>query len=132
MTGDLHAISIYSPAAGSTRVRIYDWLRHLEERAVEHQYAGLPTAGPQLLVRNMSAVVRAERDIRHVNLSGDTALLSRKPLHSAGEALKRASFGLLGAESTTLMMRCLMMCHGGGDCLVERASLSELSPRPTW
>lgn len=78
MNSDLHAISIYSPAAGSTRVRIYDWLTHLKMAAVEHQYAGLSVAAPSMLVRNLTQVVQAEHHIRSLNLSGKTALMSRE------------------------------------------------------
>lgn len=78
MSQNIHAVSIYSPAAGSTRVRIYDWLRHLGRRAIEHQYAGLPSAGPRLLSGHMRQVLHAEREIRALNVPGDTVLISRE------------------------------------------------------
>lgn len=75
---DLDVFSMYSPAAGSTRVRIYDWLRHLGIDATEHQFAGLPNAGVSTLLSNRAAVTKAEAAVRRVAVYGQNVLMSRE------------------------------------------------------
>ncbi|MCT1603730.1 glycosyltransferase [Dermacoccus nishinomiyaensis] len=74
----LDVFSMYSPAAGSTRVRIYDWLEHLGLEAAEHQFAGLPNAGVSTLLSHRSEVARAEARVRRVPVEGRSVLMSRE------------------------------------------------------
>lgn len=82
----LVAVSNYTRQAGSTRVRLYDWLRHLDLRADEQCYAGLPNSAPATLLRNLSAVARAERNLRTLDVRGRTVVMSRSasPLSRGG------------------------------------------------
>ena len=82
----LIAVSNYTPQAGSTRVRLYDWLRHLDLTADERCYAGLPNSGPTTLLRNLAAVARAERTLRTLDVTGRTLVVSRSasPLSRGG------------------------------------------------
>lgn len=87
---ELDVFSMYSPAAGSTRVRVYDWLRHLGVSAREHQYAGLPNAGVGTLARHRAAAMRAEVAVRRVDVAGRNVLMSREASpFSRGEVEER-------------------------------------------
>lgn len=86
----LDVFSMYSPAAGSTRVRVYDWLRHLGVSARESQYAGLPNAGVGTLARHRAAAMRAEVAVRRVDVAGRNVLMSREASpFSRGEVEER-------------------------------------------
>ncbi len=76
--GTLHAVSIYSTAAASTRVRLYDWFAHLRRPVVEHQYARLRDVRPHTLTAHPGTVLRAERAIRGWDPAGLHVLLSRE------------------------------------------------------
>jgi glycosyltransferase involved in cell wall biosynthesis len=73
----LVALSSYSRQAGSTRVRLYDWFDHLGLSVRSQTYAGLPNARPGTMLRNLPAVVAAERELHHLDVSGQRVVLSR-------------------------------------------------------
>lgn len=103
MTQGLSVFSTYSPQAGSTRVRIYDWLNHLGLTADEHQYLGLPTAGIGALTSKPQAVARAELALRLAANTSGTVLISREasPLSRGGveeRLLRGASHGVLDMD----------------------------------
>lgn len=75
---ELDVFSMYSPAAGSTRVRIYDWLAHLGMNATALQFAGLPNAGVNTLLSHRGDVLRAQTRLRHVSVKGRHVLMSRE------------------------------------------------------
>lgn len=87
---DLVAFSNYSPQAGSTRVRLYDWIDHLGLRARAQCYAGLPNSRPATLLRHLPAVIAAERELRRLDVRGERVIVSRSasPL-SRGELENR-------------------------------------------
>lgn len=87
---ELDVFSMYSAQAGSTRVRIYDWLNHLKLEAEEHPYAGLPNAGVGTLSHHPGKVLRAEWSSRTGKTSGRRVLMSREASpFSRGEVEER-------------------------------------------
>ena len=74
---DLVAVSSYSRQAGSTRVRLYDWFDHLGVQARPQCYAGLPNTRPVTMLRNLPAVLAAERELRALDVRGQRVVLSR-------------------------------------------------------
>lgn len=82
----LVAVSNYTPQAGSTRVRLYDWFRHLGLTPQQQCYAGLPNSAPASLIRNLPAVLRAERTLRTLDVAGRRVVMSRSasPLSRGG------------------------------------------------
>lgn len=80
----VQAFSSYSAQAGSTRVRLHDWLRHVNIAPVSHTYIGHRDARGSTLARNAAAVIRAERHLRQVDVRGAVVLMSREasPLSS--------------------------------------------------
>ena len=82
----IHAFSSYSPQAGSTRVRLYDWFRHLGVTAQSHTFIGQRDSRGSTLVRHLPAVVRAESRLRLQDVRGSTVIMSREasPLSSGG------------------------------------------------
>ena len=80
MSNDLSVVSIYGPAAPSTRVRAYEWLDHLGLRASRFEYAGLSEHSPRTALTHLPAIAGAEwraRLLGHRTPSG-TVLLSRE------------------------------------------------------
>jgi glycosyltransferase involved in cell wall biosynthesis len=84
---DLHAVTPYGPGAGSSRVRVFDWLERIPDRVAAHPYAGLSGAGPRTLLSHPSRVVRAERGLRGLIASRPGRLL----LHREASPLSRGS-----------------------------------------
>jgi glycosyltransferase involved in cell wall biosynthesis len=86
LSGSIAAFSSYSPAAASTRVRLYDWFEHLGLTVEAHCYAGLRNASPATLARNVGRVLRAEADLRRFSPVGRTVIMSREasPLSRGG------------------------------------------------
>ena len=84
----LHTITPYGRRGGSSRVRVFDWLDHLELSAISHDYVSLSTNRPSTLVRHPWAVASAELSLRHLRtrLGGATVLLSKQasPLSRGG------------------------------------------------
>ena len=78
MSAPIAAFSSYSPAAASTRVRLYDWFDHLGLVAERHCYAGLRAAAPAVLVRHLGEVATAEADLRRFSPGGRTVIMSRE------------------------------------------------------
>lgn len=74
----VHAFSSYSPKAGSTRVRLYDWFRHLEADVESHTYLGTANAQGSTLVRNMRGCVAAEIALRRLDVTAATVIVSRE------------------------------------------------------
>lgn len=123
----LDVFSIYSPRAGSTRVRVYDWLAHLGWDAREHQYAGLPDAGMTTLAHHGSAVARAERDVRRHDPRGQTVLLTREasPLSRGGvesRLLGDAAHGVYDIDDAMFHAASLHRRAFGGARKFERAA----------
>lgn len=84
----VQAFSSYSAQAGSTRVRLYDWFRHVDIAPLSHTYIGHRDARGSTLARNVAAVARAERHLRQVDVRGTVVMMSREasPLsHGATE-----------------------------------------------
>lgn len=74
----VHAFSSYSTEAGSTRVRLTDWFRHLALTLEVHNYIGRKDARGATLARHLPEVIRAERDLRRVDVREATVLMSRE------------------------------------------------------
>ncbi|GAA1886173.1 glycosyltransferase [Lapillicoccus jejuensis] len=74
----LHTVAAYGPAAGSTRVRLLDWVRHLDLPAQHHGYRGGRDNALGGLARDPLATLRAERSLHGLRLPGHRVLLSRE------------------------------------------------------
>ena len=83
----LHAVTPYGPTAGSSRVRVFDWMERLADPVEVHPYAGLGTSSPKVLGRNLRRVLHAERDLKL--LAGKR--LDRLLLHREASPLSRGS-----------------------------------------
>ena len=86
MSASVAAFSSYSPEAASTRVRLYDWFDHFGLTVEAHCHAGLRSAAPAILARNLGKVLRAEASLRRFSPAGRTVLMSREasPLSRGG------------------------------------------------
>ncbi|MEX5707956.1 glycosyltransferase [Parafrankia sp. FMc6] len=60
----LRVVTPYGPDGGSSRVRVFDWLRWLDLNADIHDYLGWRNADPAALVRQPGKVLRAELSLR--------------------------------------------------------------------
>lgn len=77
----LVTVTSYGPAAGSARVRVFDWLDRLSGVDVStHSYIGTASNSPRALARHPLRTLRAETGLRSLARSvGDSAvLLSRQ------------------------------------------------------
>lgn len=123
----LRVYSTYAPQAGSTRVRIYDWLKHLGLDADAHQYLSLPTAGVKDVASRPIAVARAERSLRERASSRDNVLISREasPL-SRGQVeerlLREARHGVLDMDDALFHDSSPHRRLFGGAAKFERAA----------
>lgn len=72
--------SAYGASAPSTRVRVYEWLEHLDLRAERHEYAGLGMNSPGVLARRPRTALAAERRTRALPdvVAGRSLVLSRE------------------------------------------------------
>ena len=72
-------VTPYGPRAGSSRVRIYDWLARQEESVQVHNYVGAAAASRSVLTRQPGSVLRAEISLRQLIRSNiDRLLLHRE------------------------------------------------------
>lgn len=114
---EVAAVTPYSRSAGSSRVRIYDWLAHTKASAVVYPYAGLPNASPGTLANHPIAVLKAERLLRRLaNSRSETILLHREasPLSRGGleeTLLRSANFSVYDFDDA------LQWDDGGGSLL---------------
>jgi glycosyltransferase involved in cell wall biosynthesis len=81
----LHAVTPYGRNAGSSRVRVYEWLDRIEEPAVVSGYIGARNARPWRLARSAAAVLAAERRLRRIAAERPERLL----LHREASPLSR-------------------------------------------
>jgi glycosyltransferase involved in cell wall biosynthesis len=75
----LTVVSPYGPGGASTRIRVYDWLRHLQLDAERYEYIGAASSGATMLASRPRRVAHAERALRE--LAGrctETLLLQRE------------------------------------------------------
>ncbi|MFD2092769.1 glycosyltransferase [Blastococcus deserti] len=78
-TPTLITVSAYGYAGPSSRVRVYDWLRHLGVPSTNHDYLGAADASFRRIVSRPGATLRAEFGLRRLGgrLPAATLLLSR-------------------------------------------------------
>ena len=81
----LHAVTPYGRQAGSSRVRVHEWVDRLQDVIEVHPYAGLAGAGPRELLRHSVRVVGAEASLRRLASSRPRRLL----LHREASPLSR-------------------------------------------
>lgn len=75
----LTVVSPYGPVGASTRVRVYDWLRHLGWPARRYEYLGQGSSHPAVLARASFEAMTAERGLRElVRRGSDNLLLQRE------------------------------------------------------
>lgn len=88
VTDGLIAVSTYNSAGASTRVRVYDWLRHLRLSARRVEYASTADNSVASLLRHAARVARFEASRRKLvdDVRGHTLVLSRhaSPFSSGG------------------------------------------------
>ncbi|WP_222192757.1 glycosyltransferase [Modestobacter italicus] len=111
----LAVASSYGPSGASTRVRVLDWLRHLDLDAEVHDYLGAADVRPRTLARDPLGVVRAEARLYRwrVRPAPERLLLSRSlgPLtggHLDAAMLRRAGWGVYDFDDA------LFADHRGG------------------
>lgn len=77
---DTVCVSSYGPGAGSTRVRLYDWFRHIAVVPEYHGYLGASDNAVRRLVRAAPRVARAEWGLHTLRsrLAGRTLVLGRQ------------------------------------------------------
>ena len=83
----LSAVTPYGRGAGSSRVRVHEWLDRMSDASRTYPYAGLAGAGPATLLRHPVSVARAERRLRALASSGPGRLL----LHREASPLSRGA-----------------------------------------
>lgn len=98
---NMTAITTYGSGAGSSRVRVFDWLDHFGVGATVESYTGHATNSPRALLREPVKLVRAEARARTLSrrVSGRIALVSRQasPLSRGGleaRTLRAAGHGV--------------------------------------
>ena len=74
----LTVVTPYGAEGASTRVRAYDWLRHLGRDADRHEYLGTASSGARTLSRRPAEVLRAERSLRDLAERGSDVLLLQR------------------------------------------------------
>jgi len=139
-------VTPYGRDGGSSRVRVYDWLDHLELTAEVHDYRGAAANRPKTLVRKPFSTFHAETSTRSTDVTGRHLLLSREasPLsggrlearllsaaahgvydvddalfHDVGTGVRR----VFSKEATwTRAVRAADVVVAGNDYLAERAS----------
>jgi glycosyltransferase involved in cell wall biosynthesis len=87
VTSVLHAVTPYGRQAGSSRVRVYEWLDRIEEPVVVSGYVGARDARPRRLLRNPGALLAAERRLRRIAAARPERLL----LHREASPLSRGA-----------------------------------------
>ena len=83
----LHAATPYGRRAGSSRVRVHEWVDRIPDAVRVHPYAGLDGAGPRALVRHPVRVARAEMSLRALAASRPRRVLVHReasPLSRGG------------------------------------------------
>jgi glycosyltransferase involved in cell wall biosynthesis len=83
----LHAVTPYGRHAGSSRVRVYEWLDRIGEPAVVSGYVGARDARAGRLLRDPRAVLAAERRLRRLAAARPERLL----LHREASPLSRGT-----------------------------------------
>ena len=118
----IHSYSCYSRAAGSARVRLFDWFEHLNVNVCHHVYSNTPSVSMKTLLGNPSSVVRAERSLRaHDGIS----IVSREasPLsagHLESKIFARSERGVYDLDDALYNDRRLRRSAFGGDRKFER------------
>lgn len=84
---DLTAVSTYGVDGPSARVRVFDWIDHLELDAVVHDYLGTRDNQLGTLARSPLRVLRAEGRLRTMRISRDGPLL----LHRTASPVSRGA-----------------------------------------
>jgi glycosyltransferase involved in cell wall biosynthesis len=87
VTAVLHAVTPYGREAGSSRVRVYEWLDRLEEPVVVSGYVGARDARARRLLRRPGALLAAERRLRRIAAARPERLL----LHREASPLSRGA-----------------------------------------
>jgi len=138
--------SRYSRLAGSTRVRLYDWLDYLRVMYREHSYVPAPTNSPDALRAHWRDVVKSEAQLRWPSSNRRRVLMGRgvTPFGHGGpeenilnradwsvfdfdDAIYLPSSGSLGMLSRPdqKFMRCVTAADAviaGNDVLADHAS----------
>jgi len=101
---ELTTVGCYGPAGASSRVRVFDWLSHLELDADVHSYLGTSSLRPSIVGRHPLGALKAEFDLRRLASSRiDRLLISREASpFSSGEIESRlllnANHGVLDID----------------------------------
>lgn len=107
-TAAVYTVSAYGPAGSSARVRLSDWVDHLDIPAQRIDYRGAGSNRPSDLLRHGGQVVAAERRLRELDPAGATVLLSREasPFSSGGiesRLLHRAGHGVYDLDDAVFL-----------------------------
>jgi glycosyltransferase involved in cell wall biosynthesis len=119
----LYAVTPYGRNAGSSRVRVYQWLDRIEEPAVVSGYLGARDARARRLMRRAGAVLTAERRLRRIAAERPERLM----LHREASPLSR------GALETSLVRAAGYAVYDFDDALQwdngEGGRLRRLAPK---
>jgi glycosyltransferase involved in cell wall biosynthesis len=113
MTPQLVAVTPYGRLGASSRVRVLEWIEHLQLRAVRCHYAEARNNGARTLAKHPKSVLQAEWRLRHAVPADIPLVMSREATpFSRGEIesrlLRRASHGVYDLDDP------LFDDHGSG------------------
>ena len=124
MPAELAAVTPYGPLAGSSRVRVFDWLARIPAiPATVYPYIGAGAANPGVLITKIAKVVSAERALRELATSCPARLL----LHREASPFSR------GELERRLAKAAGMAVYDFDDALqwdVPRSIPTRLFPKP--
>lgn len=126
-TKNIHAYSCYSPAAGSTRVRLYDWFRHLDLTPTRHQYLQTPNLAFTTILQRPIDSLNEERQLRKPTQRDAISIVSREasPLSTGlleSRILERSSHGVFDIDDALHEDSRLRRRAFGGARKFERAA----------
>ncbi|WP_312675644.1 hypothetical protein [Microbacterium sp.] len=106
----LHTYTSYGRAAGSARVRVFDWLDRVDVPAISHSYLDGANNSPRTLLRDPRRVLAAESALRRASVRDATVLVSRQasPLSRGGveaRLLRRAATGVYDFDDALYLDR---------------------------
>lgn len=105
----MHVVTPYGSGAGSSRVRVHEWLERIPDVARTYSYAGLSSSSPLVLSRYPGRVLSGEVGLRILSRRGvDRLLLHREasPLSRGGVEARLLSSALFSVYDIDDALYC--------------------------